>query len=170
VSYVKARSFIGLTQSRRFIVKVLGTLLLVIVGVVGAAAPATARGAVSCQAINAKGVGQDLGGGRTTARIIGGGLLHGTTEASFVVTGVSGSVASFQGTIVFTVNRGTLTANVSGTLDLASGAFAASTSSIEGTDKLAGASGNLFFNGVEDFSDGSFTEDVSGEICVNLAP
>jgi len=79
-------------------------------------------------------------------------------------------VASFQGTIVFTVNRGTLTANVSGTLDLASGAFAASTSSIEGTDKLAGASGNLFFNGVEDFSDGSFTEDVSGEICVNLAP
>ena len=146
------------------------TLLLLSLVVVGMALPAQAPAAVSCHKINAKGVGQDLGGGMTTAQIIGGGLLHGTTAAQFTITGLSGTVASFEGTIAFTVNGGTLTANVVGTLDLATGAFSATTTSISGTGKLAGATGNLAFNGVENLSTGSFTEDVTGEICVDLAP
>ena len=146
------------------------TALVLMLLVAAAATPAEARGAVSCHAINAKGVGQDLGGGRTTAQIIGGGLLHGTTEASFVITGFSGTVASFTGTIVFTVNNATLTAAVSGTLDVATGEFEAATSAVSGTGKLAGATGSLSFSGVEDLATGSFTEDVTGEICVDLSP
>src|SRR6266545_2410260 len=139
-------------QGREVIMKTLKrTLMLLLLVVVAVSAP-----------------GQDLGGGQTTAQIIGGGLLHGTTAASFVITGFSGTVASFEGTIVFTVNRGTLTAGVAGTLDVATGAFSATSTSIAGTGKLAGATGSLAFNGVEDLSDGSFTEDVTGEICVDL--
>lgn len=146
------------------------TALILTLLIVAASAPAAARGAVSCHNINAKGVGQDLGAGRTTAQIIGGGLLQGTTQASFVITGFSGTVASFEGTIVFTVNNATLTAHVSGTLDVATGEFNATTSSISGTGKLLGATGSLSFNGVEDLSTGSFTEDVTGEICADLSP
>jgi hypothetical protein len=139
-------------------------------GVMAAAAPAQASASVSCHNINAKGFGQDLGGGMTTAQIVGGGLVHGTTAATFVITGFSGSVASFEGTIVFTVNRATLTAELAGTFDVATGAFVATSSSIAGTGKLAGATGSLTLQGVEDLTDGSFTETVRGEICVDLAP
>jgi hypothetical protein len=145
-------------------------VLVVTLLVVAAAAPATARGAVSCHNINAKGVGQDHGGGQTTAQIIGGGLLQGTTQGSLVITGLSGTVASFEGTIVFTMNNATLTAQVSGTLDVATGEFNATTSSVSGTGKLAGATGSLSFNGVEDLSTGSFTENVTGEVCADLSP
>jgi hypothetical protein len=145
-------------------------LAVMVLFVAAATAPAAARGAVSCHNINAKGVGQDLGGGQTTAHIIGGGLLQGTTQASFVITGFSGTVASFEGAIVFTVNNATLTAEVSGTLDAATGEFEATTSSVSGTGKLAGASGSLSFSGVEDLSTGSFTEHVTGEICADLSP
>lgn len=146
------------------------SLLVLPVVLAAAAAPATASGAVSCHTINAKGVGQDLGGGRTTADIIGGGLLQGTTAATLTITGFSGTVATFEGTIVFTVNNGTLTAGLSGTFDVATGAFSATTTSISGTGKLAGATGALSFSGVENLADGSFTEDISGEICADLAP
>jgi hypothetical protein len=145
-------------------------VLVVTLLVVAAAAPATARGAVSCHNINARGVGQDQGGGQTTAQIIGGGLLQGTTQGSLVITGLSGTVASFEGTIVFTMNNATLTAQVSGTLDVATGEFNATTSSVSGTGKLAGATGSLSFNGVEDLSTGSFTENVTGEVCADLSP
>jgi hypothetical protein len=145
-------------------------LVLALLVVAAAAAPGAARGAVSCHNINAKGIGQDLGGGQTTAQIIGGGLLQGSTQASFAITGFSGTVASFDGTIVFTVNNATLTAKVAGTLDVATGEFQATTASISGTGKLTGATGSLSFTGVEDLSTGSFTEDVTGEICADLSP
>jgi hypothetical protein len=47
----------------------------------------SAEAAVSCDKINAKGIGQDLGRAGTRARILGGGLLHGTTHGIFAVTG-----------------------------------------------------------------------------------
>jgi hypothetical protein len=146
------------------------TLVLVVLAVLGVSAPSGASGAVSCHSVNAKGVGQDLGGGMTTAQIRGGGLLHGTTNATFVITGISGTVASFEGTIVFAVNKGTLSAGLVGTFDVATGMFSGTTTALAGTGKLEGATGNLSLNGVEDLSDGSFTEDVTGAICVDLAP
>jgi hypothetical protein len=38
------------------------------------------------------------------------------------------------------------------------------------TGKLAGATGTLLFEGVEDLSTGMFAENVTGVICVNLSP
>jgi hypothetical protein len=147
------------------------TLVLLILGVaVVAGAPSEAWSAVSCHKIDAGGFGQDLGGGITRAQIVEGGLLQGTTDASFAITGLTGTVASFEGTIVFTANRATLAAHVVGTLDVASGVFGATTSSIAGTGKLAGATGALAFAGVENLSTGAFTETVTGEICVDLSP
>jgi len=145
-------------------------LPLVIAFAMAAVAPAVALGSTACHSIDATGVGQDLGEGRTVAQISDGGLLQGTTAASFQITGLSGTVASFAGTITFTTNRGTLTATVAGTLDLATGAFSATSSSLSGTGKLAGASGSLVFNGVENLATGTFTEVITGSICVDLAP
>src|SRR5918912_1012370 len=152
-----------------------GTILLVLVALaVAGAAPASAHGAVSCRPINAKatGVGQELGGGQVqvTAQVIGGGLLHGTYEASFTIVGFSGTVASFEGPIVFTVAGGTLTAQVTGTLDVTNGQFQATSTSITGTGRLAGATGSLTFSGVENLVTGSSTETITGVICVDLSP
>ena len=128
------------------------------------------QAAVSCHKINARGVGQDLGDGVTTARIIGGGLLHGTTLGTFVITGVSGTVASFEGTVTFTTNQATLTVSVAGTLDVATGEFSASGPVTAATGKLAGASGSLSLSGLQDLAAGTFVEEVTGDICVDLAP
>jgi hypothetical protein len=133
-------------------------------------APTAVDAAVSCHRIDASGVGQDQGGGNTVAQISNGGLLQGTTAAAFTITGLSGTLASFVGTITFTTNRATLAAEVAGTLDLASGAFNATTSSLSGTGKLAGATGVLVFAGVENLLTGTFTEVVAGRVCVDLAP
>jgi hypothetical protein len=127
-----------------------------------------ARGQGSCHKINAKGAGQDLGGGVTEAQIIGGGLLHGTTEGNFVITGFSGTVASIAGTVTFTTNQATLTVTVVGTFDVATGVFSSSGPVIGATGKLTGATGSLSLEGIEDLSDGTFVEEVSGEICVDL--
>jgi hypothetical protein len=147
---------------------VIRLLLVVIVGTLVMASHAEA--AESCHKINAKGVGQDLGGGMTEAQIVGGGLLHGTTEGNFIITGFSGTVASFGGTVEFTTNHGTLTVTVAGTFDVTTGEFSASGPVTGATGKLAGATGSLSLEGVQDLSDGSFVEDVTGEICVDLAP
>jgi hypothetical protein len=133
-------------------------------------APASTLAGTSCHGVDATGVGQDLGGGHTVAQVSNGGLLQGTTEAFFTITGISGTVASFGGAITFTANRATLTVNLTGTLDVATGVFGATSSSLSGTGKLAGATGSLAFNGVENLGTGAFTETVGGSICVDLAP
>lgn len=143
-------------------------VLVVILAVVMMARPT--RAAVSCHNINAKGVGQDLGGGATVARIIGGGLLHGTTVGSFAIIGFSGTVASIAGTVTFTTNKATLTVTVTGTFDVETGEFSASGPVTNATGKLAGATGSLSLNGIQDLATGTFVEDVTGRICVDLAP
>lgn len=146
--------------------------LLMLVG----AGPATAG--VSCHKINAKGAGSGAppkagdppGLIRTVAQIRGGGLLQGTTEAAFQVTGPTPTGIAFAGDITFTTNRSTLTVDLEGTLDLATGDFAASGDVREATGKLDGATGRLTLAGVQNLLDpaGSFTETVSGTICVDL--
>jgi len=128
-----------------------------------------AQAGTSCHQINAKGVGQDLGGGSTVATIKGGGLLHGTTVGSFVFTGPD----SFEGTVTFTTNRATLEVTIAGSLTIlspTSAAFNASGPVTDATGKLAGATGSLTLAGVENLLDGSFTETVTGVVCVDLAP
>ena len=142
-----------------------------LVGAVGLMMTDQPTAAVSTHQINAKGVGQDLGGGNTQARIIGGGLLNGTTTAHFDITGGSPPVFLIEGDVTFTTNQGaTLAVHISGTFDVDSGEFSASGPVTGSTGKLAGATGILTLSGVEDFSDGAFVEDVRGSISVNLAP
>ena len=145
-------------------------LMAFLVSIVALWVTAPIQAGVSCHKINASGTGQDLGGGMTQASISGGGLLQGTTEATFVPSGLSGNVLSFDGFVTFTTNKATLTVTIQGTFDLGSGAFSASGPVTASTGKLAGATGNLSLNGVENLSDGSFTETIDGEICVDLAP
>lgn len=143
--------------------------LFLVIFVASLIVASSAHAAVSCHKINAKGAGQDLGGGVTEAQIIGGGLLHGTTQGFFAATG-GPPVLTIAGTVTFTTRQGTLTVTVSGTLNVASGNFIASGPVTAATGKLAGATGTLLFEGVEDFSTGKFVEDVKGLICLDLAP
>ena len=138
----------------------------------------------SCHKINAKGNGQladPLPGDaedifRTEASIQGGGLLQGTTKASFTFTSTSLPLFQFSGELTFfTVNGATLTLPLDGaTFDPVTGSFYSEGIVEEGeaTGRLEGASGKLVLEGIQDLSDpaGSFTEEISGEICVDLGP
>jgi hypothetical protein len=131
----------------------------------------SASAAVSCHQINAKGVGQDLGGGVTRASIQGGGLLQGTTEGNFSMSPTAKpTVFNIGGTVKFTTRQGTLTVSVTGTFDVATGGFTASGPVTASSGKLAGATGNLTLSGTENLTNGAFTETVRGNICVDLAP
>lgn len=143
-----------------FLLVVMGTLLTV----------SQTQAAASCHKIKAKGFGQDLGNNTSVTEIKGGGLLQGTSEGRFEIISFSEPIALIKGTMVFTTNKGTLTVAITATFDVSSGEFRASGPVTGGTDKLAGATGALVFEGVEDLSDGSFVEDITGEICVDLAP
>ncbi len=142
----------------------------VFITVSSAAIMGHAHAAVSCHKINAKGVGQDLGGGMTEAQIIGGGLLQGTTQGSFVITGGSPPVFTISGTVTFTTKQSTLIAAVAGTFDVLTGAFLTTGPVTATTGKLSGATGTLTLEGIQDLSTGKFVEDISGLICVDLRP
>ena len=129
-----------------------------------------AQAATSCHKINAKGEGQDQGNGVTTATILGGGLLHGTTVGNLVITGGAPPVLTIAGTVQFTTRKATLTVTISGDFDVSSGQFSATGPVTAATGKLAGATGSLAFAGIEDLTTGRFVEEVTGEICVDLAP
>ncbi len=138
--------------------------------VVSVAASGQAHAAVSCHKINAKGVGQDLGGGVTEAQIIGGGLLQGTTQGSFAITGGAPPAFTIAGTVLFTTKQATLTVAVAGTFNVATGAFVATGPVSTATGKLAGATGSLTLEGIQDLATGKFAEDVTGLVCADLRP
>jgi hypothetical protein len=129
-----------------------------------------AQAAVSCHKINAKGVGEEVSGGQTVAQIKGGGFLQGTSEANFEVTDVIPPLATIEGTISFTTNKATLSVDVAGFFNIETGEFFAAGDVSAATGKLAGASGHLEFNGVQELATGEFEETITGEICVDLAP
>jgi hypothetical protein len=117
-----------------------------------------------CKSVHAVGVGQDLGGGNTTATIKHGGPLNGTTSGHFVVAG-NPPVFTIVGTVSFTTKHGGLNADVAGTFNGVTGAFNAGGPVSAGTGRLAGASGNLVFAGVENLATGAFTETITGTLC-----
>ncbi len=128
-----------------------------------------AQADTSCHNINASGVGQDHGGGSTTATISNGGLLEGTTQANFAASGSPPTLA-LSGTVKFLTNNdgATLTVSVTGTFNLSNGQFAASGPVSASTGKLAGATGSLAFEGVENLNNGTFTETITGNVCADL--
>ena len=93
--------------------------------------------------------------------------MVGHTTAAFTIDQVVGTAASFTGPIVFTNSLGTLTAQVAGTFDVASGAFRATSTSLAGTGLLRGASGRITLEGLEDFATLRFTETITGRLCLD---
>lgn len=120
-----------------------------------------------CAPVHATGVGQDLGGGRTTAIISSHGLRLGATAATFTFTvpGQPGTVASFSGPIVFTDQFGTITTLVGGTLDITTGDFRSSSTNVSGSGLYQAITGSLTFTGSEDLLNKTFTESVNGNLC-----
>jgi hypothetical protein len=145
-------------------------LPLACAAVAALAVTAQAPAGVSCHKINAKGSGQDLGTGTTIGDASGGGLLQGTTTGNFGIVGGAPPVFTIAGTVLFTTHQGTLTVGFSGPFDVSTGAFAGSGPVIASSGKLAGATGSLTFAGVEDLSTGTFTQTITGSICVDLSP
>lgn len=149
---------------------------LLTVGALSVAAPGVAVADVECHDIDARGTGRQLSQTTTEATILGGGLLTGRTVGEFPVAEPSGEGFLIAGTVTFTVNRATLTVPVEGRLDpdptgpLGSITFDVTSipNSISGTGKLAGATGTLQLAG-NGAPDGSFTETVTGKICVDLS-
>jgi hypothetical protein len=149
----------------------LSVLVLAIGTMSGAGAQAAERGVHSaagvCSPVHAAADGQDLGDGSTVATVTVDGYRIGTTAATFTPTGMRGDVLLFTGPIVFTpdVAIGTLTAQVDGSFNTRTGTFRSHSSSVTGTDLLAGVSGRLRFRGLENLTDGSFTETITGRLC-----
>ena len=148
--------------------KLLGSMLFVVAPLLLAAN--SAQAGVSCHRIDAKGVGQDLGGGVTEADVIGGGLLNGTTLGSFSVVGGAPPVFAVAGTVTFTARKATLTVSLEGTFNVATGDFLTTGPVSGSTGKLSGATGSLTLDGTQDLLTGEFEEDITGVICVDLAP
>ncbi len=72
---------------------------------------------------------------------------------------------TFAGTIVFTTKHGTLTVDLAGTLNIATGEFNATGPITGGTGKFEGSTGTLTFSGVENLTTGAFTETITGTLC-----
>jgi hypothetical protein len=156
--------------------KRLATLLMLAVVLAGSLATVgTAQAVETCHTINAKGTGQITSqtatGATTISQIIGGGLLHWTTEAELTFTSVDPAtgIATFEGTLVLTNKHGTLTFFVfDGVFNTQTGEFQNDSIMTDGRGRFAGASGNLFFHGFV-APDGSFSDDtIRGTVCVNL--
>jgi hypothetical protein len=132
---------------------------------------------LTCHRIKTTGVGQgaeprpgdppDLV--RTEAKIRSG-LLRGSTEAAFTITGATPTGISFAGELTFFTQRGTLTLDLEGALDLSTGEFTSSGPVRSGTGRFAGAVGTISLDGLQDLTDpaGSFTETVTGEVCADF--
>src|SRR5712691_8523320 len=144
--------------------KVVRLLLCALVGALVMAGGAQAADDNGCQPVHAIGVGQDLGGGSTTAVIKHGGLLNGTTVGQFAISGAP-PVFTITGTVVLTTKHGTLSVDLVGTFDVTTGAFSATGPISGGTGNLAGATGALTFTGVENLTTGAFTETIAGTVC-----
>ncbi len=135
------------------------------------AAPAhasAARDARICLPVSATGVGQDNGDFTTTATITSHGIPLGTTHATFTPTGGDATTVTFSGPIKFTTYIGTLTAEVDGFVNLTTGVFGATSTSVRGTGAFRGVTGDLTFAGLENLQTGAFTETITGRLCVRL--
>ena len=125
----------------------------------------SARADESCHLVKARGIGQDNGSFQTTGRLLGGGVLHGTFTGSISPVG-GPPLVPFVETTVFTTQHGTLTVNVTGSIDVNTGEFYASGPVIEGTERFLRSRGALTFSGVVDFATGAFTEEINGVVCL----
>jgi hypothetical protein len=116
--------------------------------------------------VDARAIGQNLGGGHTMATVVHAGILNGTTSSQLAITGGTPPVVTLAGTGVLTAHDGTLTVTVVGTFNQATGAFEATGTVVAGTGLFAHATGTLTFVGVEDLTTGRFTQTITGTVCL----
>jgi hypothetical protein len=138
-------------------------VLIALAVVLVAASPAAASGSRICVPVEAQGAGQDNGDFTTDATITTRGILLGRTHAEFTPT-----ATGFTGPIVFTTAVGTLTAQVNGSFDLATGAFQAQSTSVTGRGAFRRVTGDIRIAGLEDLGTGAFTETISGRLCARF--
>jgi hypothetical protein len=142
-------------------------LLMAVVGTAVGAATATAGGGHdSCMAVSGRAIGQNLGGGHTMGTIVHAGMFNGTTEAQLTITGGHPPIVTFTGTGTLTTHQGTITITPIGTLNQATGEFQATAHITGGTGLFAHATGDLTLVGVEQLPSGSFSQTISGTVCL----
>jgi hypothetical protein len=91
----------------------------------------------------------------STAGTIQSGLLRGTTAFNAVFTDAQGD---YVGTLVITTKHGTLTLQDQGNLNAGTGQFVDHLTVVGGTDRFAGATGELSDRGTLDLQTGSFSD------------
>jgi hypothetical protein len=135
--------------------------LAVIVTTLLSSAPAGA--VVTCHRINARGEGQiNFESNSSDGVFKGAGQLNGTTHGDFEFTGIN----TYEGVFTVTARHGTLTLFLfDGIFDATTGEFSNDSVVIAGTGRFEDATGGIFFEGVV-FPDGSYTDDITGEICL----
>jgi hypothetical protein len=100
----------------------------------------------------------------STAGTIKSGLLHGTTQFSATFIDAQGD---YVGTLVITTNQGTVTLQDQGNLNATTGQFTDNLTVTGGTERFAGATGQLFDQGVLNLQTGSFANvPLTGTICL----
>jgi hypothetical protein len=122
--------------------------------------------------------GQDLGSDGdghliTTSTVFLAGHPVATTRATFTPAGPpSGNTLAFTGPIAFSLGSqpSVLTANVQGSVDLSTGVFQATSTSVSGSGLLTGLYGSLVFQGVENLATGAFSETIRGLLCSKIRP
>ena len=132
----------------------------------GAQTASAADGHDSCLTVHARAIGQNLGHGHTEATMVHAGILNGTTVGQLEITGGTPPILTVVGTGVLTTQHGTLTVSVVGTFNGATGVFLATGQVVHGTGMFAGATGTLTFEGLEDLTSGSFTQTITGTVCL----
>jgi hypothetical protein len=146
-------------------------LTILAMAAAGLAFAGQAQAEVTCHKINAQGEGAFTSPTTTESQIIGGGILHGTTTAELVITGVDPATGdlTFDGTPVLATEHGTLTLAIFGGLyNQLTGEFRNDSVVTGGDGRFDGATGELSFHGFV-AADGTFSDDaIFGEICADL--
>lgn len=153
-------------------------IAIMLLALPSSAAPATRSAPTICLPVQLTATGQDQGPQadglvRTTSTVFFAGHPVATTIATFTPTlPPTGTKLSFAGPIVFAFGSesSTLTANVQGSVDLATGVFQATSTSVFGSGLLSGVSGSLVIVGTQDLATGAFTETIRGSLCTRLRP
>ena len=161
---------------RCIVVAATAVMTIMMVAPANAASLVAATGARLCLPIYLTGIG---GPGepdpvliKTQADVFLGRYKVASTAASFTPGGVVGNSLAFTGPIVFTPRSGTatLTANVSGNVNVVTGQFEATSFSVPGTGAITGITGSLAFRGDQNLATGAFTETITGVLCSSVRP
>ena len=142
------------------------TMAVVAIGLVAAPSANAERG---CHKINTVVVGTaDFVTNTVEGEIIGGGILHGTTQGSFTFTNIDPNtgIATYAGSYLITTKHGTLSLDLfDGVINLATLSGTNDSVVAAGTGRFEGATGGLFFEGSVG-ADGTFTDRLTGTICL----